>query len=757
MRPLLTFLLALASGACFPQSLPPIGQWREHLPWNNAIQVARREGTIIAATPYALFEYERTASSFRRWSRMSGLSDIGVSAMALDPVSGKVVVAYRNSNVDVLDKDKVVNIPDIRVSNVQGDKSVNRIISKDNKAWLCAGLGIIVVDLLRNEVSATWRPSATGASIPVYGLAFHRDSIYAACSEGVRRVSARDDASNFRNWSSADTAIRSKADHILSTGSALFALVAERILKWNGAAFVPVYTSPGRIVSADTGGMSLLVSEVVQGKGRVAKLDQDGRLLKLYQPNDLSLPRQALEDGNTLWVADGNNGLISTTGTASERVFPNSPINTASGEMKFINGTLWAAAGSVNEAWNYLFNPNGIYRFRDDRWDGYNLYVYPKIDSMLDFVTVTGQPSTGNVYAGSYGGGLLELTPDGKLNIFKQNSPLRPAIGDPASYRVSGLATDLQNNIWISNFGAERNLHVRKADGQWRSFTVPFFHQENAVAGITIDPYDQKWIVSPKGNGLFVLNSGASIDNTNDDSWRYFRKGKGAGNLPSNTVYCAVRDRNGFIWVGTDRGIAVITCGPDATRSNCDATIPIVQQDNFAGFLFQDEEVICMEVDGANRKWVGTKNGLWLVSEQGDRVIFRFTRQNSPLLSDEINALAMDQATGELFISTASGICSFRGTATEGGEKAGDVLVFPNPVPPGFTGTIGIRGLAVNALVKITGPDGRLVYQARAQGGQATWNGRDQKGERVSSGAYLVFSIDEQNRERMVSKIFFIR
>jgi hypothetical protein len=757
MRPLLVILFTLASGACVPQSAPPIGQWREHLPWNNAIQVGSRDGILIAATPYALFEYERSSTTFRRWSKVNGLSDIGVSAMAVDPVSGKVVLAYRNSNLDVLEKDKVVNIPDIRVSSVQGDKSVNRILAKGNQAWLSTGLGVIVVDLARYEVSATWRPSVNGASIPVYGLAFHKDSIYAASAEGIRKVSARDDASNFRNWQPADPSIRSQTDHVLSTGPALYALVADRMLKWNGSSFIPVYASPGRIISADTSGAFLLVSEVVQGRGRVVKLDPDGRLVKLYISNDLSLPRQALEDGSTLWVADQNNGLISTTGTASERVFPNSPINTASGQMTFIGGVLWATAGSVNEAWNYLFNPNGIYRFGDNRWEGYNLYVYPKIDSMLDFITVTGQPSTGNVYAGSYGGGLLEITPDGKLNIFKQNSPLKPAIGDPGSYRVSGLATDRQNNVWVSNFGAERNLHVRKADGQWRSFTVPFFHQENAVGPITIDEYDQKWIVSPKGNGLFVLNSGANIDNTNDDSWRYFRQGRGLGNLPSNTVYCAVQDRNGFIWVGTDKGIAVITCGPEATRSNCDATIPIVQQDNFAGFLFQDEDVICMEVDGANRKWVGTRNGLWLVSEQGDRVISRFTRQNSPLLSDEINALAMDQASGELFIATSSGICSFRGTATEGGDRADNVLVFPNPVPPGFTGTIGIRGLAANSLVKITGPDGRLVYQARAQGGQATWNGRDQKGERVSSGAYLVFAIDEQNRERMVSKIFFIR
>lgn len=754
----LTILLAIALlTRTATAQLPPIGQWREHLPWNNAIQVAAKGDTVIAATPYALFEYDRTGASFRRWSRMNGLSDIGVSAMALDPVSGKVVLAYRNSNVDILEGDKVVNIPDIRISNVQGNKQVNRVLASNNTAWLSTGLGVIVLDLSRHEVRATWRPSATGNAIEVYGITRYKDSIYVACAEGIRKLSLRDDGANFRSWQQADPAITTRTDHVLSDGNNLYAQYSNQLLKWNGSRFLPFYATTWRIVSADTSGTSILVSEEQQGRGRVVQLSASGTVVKTFQPKEMSYPRQSLLDGSEAWVADQNNGLLRTGGTDAERVFPNSPINIATGEMKFIDGALWAAAGSVNDAWNYQFNPNGLYRFRDEKWDGYNLYVYPKIDTVLDLITITGQQSTGNVYAGSYGGGLMEITPDGKLNIYKQNSPLRPAIGDPGSYRVSGLATDRQGNVWIANFGGDRNLHVKKADGQWLSFSIPFFHTENAVSQVTIDDYNQKWIVSPKGNGLFVLNSGENINSAGDDAWRFFRQGRGTGNLPSNVVYCTIQDRNGFIWVGTDKGIAVITCGPDATRSNCDAVLPVVQQDNFAGFLFQDEEVRCMAVDGANRKWVGTRNGLWLISEEGEKVIYRFTWENSPLLSNEINALVMDQQTGELFIATSSGICSFRGTATEGKEKATNVLVYPNPVPSGYSGTIGIRGLANNALVKITGPDGRLVYQARALGGQAIWNGRNQKGERVSSGAYLVFATDEQNIERVVSRIFFIR
>jgi hypothetical protein len=127
------------------------------------------------------------------------------------------------------------------------------------------------------------------------------------------------------------------------------------------------------------------------------------------------------------------------------------------------------------------------------------------MDSMLDFITLTYQPSSGSVFAGSFGGGLLEITKDNNLVIYKQQSLLQPAIGDPRSYRVGGLATDLQNNVWISNYGAPQNIIVKKSDGIWKRFSIPFFHLENAVGGITIDDYDQKWIISQKATGYSCL------------------------------------------------------------------------------------------------------------------------------------------------------------------------------------------------------------------------------------------------------------
>jgi ligand-binding sensor domain-containing protein len=321
---------------------------------------------------------------------------------------------------------------------------------------------------------------------------------------------------------------------------------------------------------------------------------------------------------------------------------------------------------------------------------------------------------------------------------------------------VSGLSFDAANNLWISNYGSEQPFRIRKSDGSWKSFTLPFSLFENALSQIVIDENNYKWIVAPKGNGLICFDHGSSIDNNNDDRWKKFGTGAGNGNLPNNDVQCVAKDKSGFIWVGTADGIGVIQCPGEIFAGGCDAIWPIVPHGNFAGYLFKGQEVRDIAVDGADRKWVATKNGVFLVSATGEKVIYRFTEDNSPLLSSDVKKITIDGKTGEVYFATLKGICSFRSTATEGGETNEEVLVFPNPVPPGFTGTIAIRGLVNNAIVKITELDGRLVYQARALGGQAVWDGKNYRGQKISSGSYLVLVNEDGKKERTVTKIFFI-
>ncbi|MFZ9661219.1 MAG: two-component regulator propeller domain-containing protein, partial [Chitinophagaceae bacterium] len=426
------------------------------------------------------------------------------------------------------------------------------------------------------------------------------------------------------------------------------------------------------------------------------------------------------------------------------------------GDIKYINGAMYFATASVKDTWIQGYNKSGFFKYTDN-WNIYDSSTFKGIDSIPDFVTIAYQPQKGKLYGASFGGGLLEIDPQNNIKVYKYNSGLGAYPSSSGNFNVSGLAVDPLSNLWIANFGSEKQLHLLKPDGKWYSFSIPFNILYNAVAGITIDDDNLKWIISPKGNGLLVWNTGNLPEDPADDEWRLLTKGTGSGNLPSNNVLCAVKDRNGLIWVGTDKGIGIINCRTSALSNICDAILPVVNSANQTGYLFQDQKVNVIAIDGANRKWIGTSNGLWLISDDGEKVIQYFNIENSSLLSNEIYSLALNPITGELFIATSNGICSYRANATENVEEERKVLVFPNPVPPAYSGVIAIRGLPENSWVKITEINGRLVYQGKSLGGQMIWNGKDGNGRSVSSGVYLVLSKDDMNQDKVVTKIFLTR
>ena len=756
---LIVFSLFLFSAGSAQNSIPPIGQWREHLNYQPAIQAVKGD-KLYCATATNLFSVDPD-KEIERYSKVTGLNDVGVQCIGWDAATQQLVIAYGNSNVDVLKNSNTKNIGDIKRSTISGNKTIYAIYCKDGLAYLSSGLGIIVANLSKYEIKDTWFIGNNGAQVKVNGFTCDGSLFYAATEEGLKSISVNaNNLSNYANWqllSGSNGMSAGSVKNILFTNNKIVAEKNDSLFILNGNTWSFLYADNTWPIINTTASENklLLCQRTASGSARVIVLTTAGQIEKtLTQNNVISFPRSAILDNGDVWVADQFGGL-SKFGTTVERFIPNGPIGTADGEILIQNNTLYAAAGSVNTAWNYQYNRNGVYSFRQDQWSYKGYYDLPVLDSVLDFITLAIDPTDAGVWAGSYGGGLVNFKEGVQPRIYKKgNSTLQTAIGDPASVRVSGLAFDQNKNLWVSNYGAAQNLHVRKADSSWKAFTIPFTHLENAVSQILVDDINQLWIVSPKDNGVFCYNYGQSIDNIADDKWKFYKQGPGSGNLPSNNVLCLLKDRNGFIWVGTDKGIGIIQCIADVfSAQSCDAILPVVQLDRFAGLLFKDEIVQCMAVDGANRKWIGSKNGVWLISPDGDKIIYRFTEENSPLLNNDVKRIAVDPATGEVFISTLSGICSFRSTATEGGEVNSNVLVFPNPVPPGYNGSIAIRGLVDNALVKIAEMNGRLVFQTRALGGQAIWNGRNYKGEKIASGVYLVIVRDDSGTEKLVTKI----
>ncbi len=741
--------------------LKPIGNWREHLSYQQAIQVVKGN-KLYCASQNAVFSVDAT-DGITRYSKITGLNDIGVKAFEYDATTQQLVIGYNNANLDVLKDGLVKNIGDIKRSGIAGNKTINQIYCANGFAYLSTGLGVIVADLNKYEIKDTWFIGNNGAQININAFTSDGSFFYAATQEGLKKADAKSATiSNFSSWQLMN------GNSGLSMGAVQQVLVLNKniVIQKNDSLFIQkngqwtlLYTDPTwPIINTNSSGNYLQISQrKSSGAARVLVMDENSSINQtVSKPGVISYPKNALKDGSNIWIADLYGGL-SLFNNAVEQFIPNGPQGMASGDMVFSQSTLYAAAGSINDAWNYQYNRDGFYKYADENWSNTNYYNSPQLDSVFDFITLAVDPSNQSIWAGSYGGGLINKAGE-NIRIYKQkNTTLQAALGDPTSYRISGLAFDQDNNLWISNYGAAKNLQVRLKDSTWAAFSIPFSHTENAVSQIVIDDANQLWIVSPKGNGIFCYNHGNNILATTDDKWKNYLAGSGNGNLPSNTVLCLAKDKNGSIWIGTNNGIGIIQCASEAfSGSSCEALLPIVQQDRFAGLLFHNEIVQCIAVDGANRKWVGTKNGVWLISPDGDKIIYQFTENNSPLLGNDVKRIAINPINGEVFFATNYGICSFRSTATEPSVSNNNILVFPNPVLPNYNGTIAIRGLSNNALVKIAELSGQLVFQTRALGGQAIWDGKNYLGNKVASGVYLVLVRDELGQEKMMTKLVIL-
>ncbi|WP_298736687.1 two-component regulator propeller domain-containing protein [uncultured Chitinophaga sp.] len=760
MRPIYLLLcLLITVQLCHAQQVP-IGHWREHLPYTQATAVVSANGKVFCATGYNMFAVTAGDHDITRYTKLNGLHDAGISAIGADN-QGRVLIGYSNGNLDLLKNEQVYNLPDILRKNIQGDKTIQSVYFFRGMAWVSTGFGIVVVNTDRQETADTYIIGDDGRYTAVYGLSADNNFIYAATAEGVKRAPLSGvNLANYHNWTPVMQGLpAAPVQSIIYLQQRLICLQQDKLFSLEQNGWEPWYADGRHINTISADQQHLLVCQQAQATdgARVLQLLPDGTIANSLQHPLIQAPMQAATLEGSTWIADSRQGLVLYENNSFSSLTPNAPAGVVGGNMLFVNNSLWATAGAVSANWAPTGNRNGYFVFEQDEWHNFNADTQPYLDTITDLLPLAADPG-GSHYIGSFSKGLLVLDALGNHHLVAQ--PTIPApTDDPAASRVSGLAVDAAGNLWLSAYGADRNLLVKKPDNSWQQFRIPYAHTYNALSDILVDDNDQKWIISPRGNGLFVFNHGNSLENTADDRWMLFRSGAAQGNLPSDDVRCLARDKDGWIWVGTTRGIAIFSCAQNVFTTGCSAYLPIVQQDNFAGYLFRDEQVNTIAVDGANQKWVGTQNGVWLISSRGEKILAHFNTANSPLPDNAVSRIAIHPLTGEVFFATGLGLVSFRANATEGaqGMTADSVLVFPNPVPPGYGGTIAIRGLVQNARVKITDINGRLVFETRAQGGQAVWSGKDYTGRRPQSGIYLIFATDLNGTEHLATKIAFIQ
>lgn len=741
-----------------------IGQWQSHLPYHSGNWVAQSETTIYYASPFSLFTIEKEDFAVDFISTVDGLTDVGINKIKYNTTLDALLVIYNNSNIDLIKTNEIVNFRDIQTnSSIVGDRTVYDILFEGNGAFLSTGFGIVKLNLEREEFDFT-----TFTGVRVFSMAIFDRFIYAATEEGIYRVENNPTINfgDFNNWQLLDVtdgfpAVYS-SNAVAAHHNSLYLDINDALFRYQNGILTEIHTEADFSIGYLSAGTEFLIAGLTCNgncRGKVLFFKVDNSFIN-SGGRCIDRPRYAIEEKNgRVWYADQFNGIrfANEAGVACNPLDFNSPGSSNSSEILLTNDKVYVAAGGIASNQTALNRVDGIFVKEDNKWRVINRGTVPILlekDIDRDFNRIVAHPEDGRLFAGTFWGGLLEIEGENYTVYNAENSTLQGAIGDEARERVAGLAFDEENNLWMSNHTAARPISVLKANGEWRSFNAPV----KGLLQCAIDLNGYKWFVA--GNeGLLVFDDNGTIDNINDDRIKLITPAN--SELPTTRINCIEVDLDGEVWVGTIEGPVIFDCGNNVF-GDCKGFQKQVEQDGIGALLLSTENIQSIAVDGANRKWIGTNNGLFIQSPDGGEQIAFFNTENSPLFDNTIIDIAISQQTGEAFIGTNNGIISLRGDAIAGGViNSPNIYAFPNPVRPEYDGPIAIKGLARDANVKITDVNGQLIFETTALGGQAIWDGRDFSGRKASTGVYLVFSASKAigfsgNPNIAVAKILFI-
>lgn len=745
-----------------------IGEWAEHLPYNGGHTITQSPTRIYYGTEFALMSIlKEDSSNVEFFSKVDGLSDAGPGWIKYHHALKTLIIGYTNGNIDLLDSNGITNINDIlRNTSIQGDKRITNIyVDESPLVYLSTPFGLVILDLISGQFKST-----VFTNSPVKGFTIFQDQYYLAVENGLYVFDPLSGAiiEDFSRWTKLTQGLpaiyTSQAvavfHNILYTGinGSLYRLEqGQFILTHAREGFTLDFISPeGQNLMAGFRCNEACIGKVIFFRDSV-----------YWHENGIfctAVPSYSIEDEKgRIWYADRfpEFRVAQNHFTPCDILKYDTPYSGSVSEMEVKDGVLYVATGGVSESYGYLGNKDGFFTFDRARWTTYNQFNTPEIAAtgLENFFRILPHPQEDKVFIGSYWGGLLEFN-GGSYTVYDDtNSSLQGAIGDGARERITGLAFDEDQNLWVTNYLADRPLSVLKTDGTWKSFPMPCSNITN-VSQMVIDQRGYKWMMLvSKAASLLVFDDGGTIDDESDD--RCIQLSSSNTEIPSNSVYCLEVDIEGDIWVGTAEGPVVFDGGGDIFNGHKGSRIK-VEQDEVLNYLFGEETIYTIAVDGANRKWFGTNSGVFVQSPAGDEQVASYTTQNSPLLDNRIIDIAIDGNNGIVYIATDGGIMSVRSDAIEGGRFHSDeVYAWPNPVRPEYDGPIAIRGLARDAVVKITDVRGQVLFETRSLGGQAVWDGKDLNGEKANTGVYLVFSTagsDGFNKpDALVTKILVVK
>ncbi len=728
----------------------PVYGWHAYTSHRAVFEIAIAGDSAYAITAGGLILHNLNTGVNKVFTTVEGLSSTDPSAVYYEPTSKKVFVGFKDGSINYFDPDGFVHIiTDIERNGQFTSKRINHFFSLDGLLYIATDFGVVVYDIDAKEtkysvtkIAANPTASFVSAVTATQGrlwIAMGSRGIWSADmgNANLSQPSLWQQASGLSGLSLGNSL------NICSNKGVLFAQVGDTIFQkqpnqnWATSTF-PIEN--WNYFNASNGN--------VYGTFR-----RSGFVIRYADGNTIvdstygKIKCVAVAKYGDAVIGDSLEGLERIQfGVGFSRIGPACPRNNNVEDIASAGGELYIAPKGRSGSSSRAYDKSGV-PFFDLHKDGWKVLDYidgPLTDVYQDFYCLTIDSATGRCFVGSWGEGIIELLHGEYVRSYTaSNSGLHLGL---TGHLVSGLEFDEAGNLWISQFLNDFPLQCLTPEGVWHSFASP---STLNPLGLTLDELGNKWLIS-SGVGIAVFNDNYTPADPRDDQWKTLNTSYGQGSLPNNTVYCIAQDHDLQIWIGTSEGVTIMY-DPSLLFTNDfqDAACPIIE-----GYcLFRDQQVNDIAVDGYNRKWIATENGVFLVNLDGTSLLKHFTVANSPLLDDDVKTVAVDPSTGEVFFGTAKGVISYIGDAIAGQLDAENLYAYPNPAFVDQETPVMIKGMRRYSKVKIATASGRLVRELDSQGGEVPWDLNDAFGNRIVPGIYLMMVSDPEGNGAGIAKI----
>jgi hypothetical protein len=758
---LLYFVLLIASQMGFAQSNL---LWQGYFSYNEIKDLSESPTTIFAASENALFSKNTTTSQLKTTNTIDGLSGETITSLYYSTASNKTLVGYENGLMIAINEadGSMLNIVDIINKQLPSNiKKINHFMEYEGIVYVSCDFGIVQFNLATMLFGDTYFIGNNGAESSVTQTAVFNGYIYAATIDGIRRADITNkNLIDFNQWAIVASGTWSSIE---AFGTELIAInTSGYIHQYNAGSnsFIGYSALPSAAVDMRKTDNYLVVTTV----NSVYFYNNQMALVRKIDSGQIPGINASFTCATTIndvvFIGTKENGLMSTTISVTSAFENSTPIGPSKNNvfaLQVTTNALWTVYGDYSGTYNpYPLDSYGISKFSSTGW--LNI-PYEKVFGAKSISRITVNPNNENqVYASSFFSGLLKIENDLPKILYNQtNSGLESITFLGPTYidvRVNGAAFDKSGNLWLNNSLIQKGLKVFKADGQWQSFSL------DGILNKSIDASMGRLIIDKNSTKWWCTNTDGLISyNESINKFKKITTGSDAGNLPTTDVRAIAVDSRNQLWIGTTKGLRVLSnIGSFLTEGQMTTNPIIILEDGLAQELLYEQFITDIEVDGANNKWIGTADsGVFLLSPNGQETKYHFTINNSPLPSNTINDVDINSITGEVFIATAKGLISFKGTATAANEDLNNVYVYPNPVRPDFEGTVKIAGLLDKATVKITDIEGNLVYETTSEGGTIEWDTTAFGKYKVASGVYMIFISAQDGIETKVKKVMIIR